>query len=199
MTVFKEPAGHTLEIVPSFERLHATDHGLHIDQGMIAVGTPLHGRGNLRVPRHGCRSHQVWSATLAGCGGILTHAGEESNHPAALPSRNLVHLAVALSLFRASRCPSEATPTTKLSPLATFMISCALEDARPPRLGSAGVKSAVAVHDDGDALDLVQSPEPSVAVQSRRSGAVPADVAGVHLLPWVGSLLLPLLSWACSS
>jgi hypothetical protein len=31
-----------------------------------------------------------------------------------------VHLAVALSFFRASRCPSEATPTTKLSPPATF-------------------------------------------------------------------------------
>src|SRR6476660_2655234 len=37
ITVFKEPA--TLEIVPSFERLHPTDHGLHIDQGMIPVGT----------------------------------------------------------------------------------------------------------------------------------------------------------------
>jgi hypothetical protein len=99
MPVSKEPAGSTLEVVPSFERLHATDHGLHIDQGMIAVGTPQRGRGNLRVPRHGCRSHQAWSATLAGCGGILTHAGDWSNRPATLPSRNLVHLAVALSLF----------------------------------------------------------------------------------------------------
>jgi hypothetical protein len=99
MSVLKGTAGHTLEIVPSFERLHATDHGLHIDQGMIAVGTPQLGRGDLRVPRHGCRSHPAWYASLAGCGGILTHAGDWSNRPATLPSRNLVHLAVALSLF----------------------------------------------------------------------------------------------------
>jgi hypothetical protein len=99
MPVFKEPAGSTLEVVPSVERLHATDHRLHIDQGMIAVGTPQRGRGNLRVPRHGCRSHPFWSASLARCGGILTHAGDWSNRRAASPPRNPVHLAVALSSF----------------------------------------------------------------------------------------------------
>jgi len=131
MTVFKEPAGHTFEIVPSFERFHAPDHGVHIDQGTIADGTAKRGCRNLRVPRHGCRSHQVRSATLAGCGRILTHAGDWSNRPAASAPRNPVHLAVAVSLFRASRCPSAVTHTTKLSPRATVMTSSEQEGWRP--------------------------------------------------------------------
>jgi hypothetical protein len=121
MPVFKEPAGSTLEVVPSVERLHATDHRLHIDQGMIAVGTPQRGRGNLRVPRHGCRSPQVWSATLPGCGGILAHAGDGSNRLAALPSRNPVHFAAAVSLYLSVEVSVEVTATTKkLSPPATI-------------------------------------------------------------------------------
>jgi hypothetical protein len=37
-----------------------------------------------------------------------------------METRKPVHLAVAVSLFRASRCPSEVTPATKLSSPATF-------------------------------------------------------------------------------
>jgi hypothetical protein len=99
MPVFKEPAGSTFEVVPSFERLHATDHGLHIDQGMIAVGTAQGGRWNLRGPRHDGRSHQVSSASLAGCGGILTHVSDWSNRRAAPPPRNPVHFAAAVYSF----------------------------------------------------------------------------------------------------
>ena len=103
MTVFKEPAGHTLEIVPTFERFHAPDHGVHIDQRAIAAGTPQRGCRNLRVLRHGCRPHRASSTTVGMGGRILAHAGDWSNRLAARPSRNPVQLAVAVSVFRASR------------------------------------------------------------------------------------------------
>ena len=123
MPVLKEPAGSTLEVVPSFERLHATDHRLQIDQGMITVGTPQRGRRNLGVPRHGCRSHQVWSTTLAGCGGILTHTGHESNRLAASTAEKSCAFCGRGVHFRGSRCPSEVTLITNLSPPATFRMT----------------------------------------------------------------------------
>lgn len=115
-----EPTGHTLEVIPPFNRLHAAKHRVQVLQWTIAVGTSQRGRGNLRVLRHRCRSHQVWSATFAGGAGVLTHVGDESNRLAASSLRNPMHLAVALSFSQASRCPSEVTPQTKVSPLANF-------------------------------------------------------------------------------
>jgi len=82
-----EPTGHTLEVIPPFNRLHAPEHRVQILQGTIASGTPQRGRRNLRVLRHGCRSHQGWSATLATAGGVLAHAGDASNPLAASPPR----------------------------------------------------------------------------------------------------------------
>ena len=120
MTVFKKPAVRTPEVVPPFDGLHAPEHRVQILQGTIAVGTAQGGRWNLRVLRHRCRSQRAWSASLAGRGGILTHAGDRSNPLAASPTRNPVQLAVALSFFQASRCPSEVTPMTKVSPPVTF-------------------------------------------------------------------------------
>jgi hypothetical protein len=119
-SVLIEPTGHTLEVVPPFDGLHATEHRVQVLQRTIAVGTPQRGRGNLRVPRHGCRSPQVWSATLPGCGGILAHAGDGSNRLAALPSRNPVHFAAAVSLYLSVEVSVEVTATTKLSPPVAF-------------------------------------------------------------------------------
>jgi hypothetical protein len=124
MPVFKEPAGHTLEIVPPFGRLHATEHRVQILQWTIAVETTQRGRWNFRVLRHGCRSHQAWSATLPGCGGVVTHAGDWSNRLSASPPRNPVHFAAAVFLFQASRPSVRSTATTKLSPPATFPCVC---------------------------------------------------------------------------
>ena len=116
MPVLEEPTGHTLEMVPSFERLHAPDHGLQIDQGTIAHGTAQRRCRNLRVLRHRCRSHQARSATLAGCGGVLTHAGEGSNRLAGLTAEKSRAFNGRGVPLRASRCPSVVTHTTKLSP-----------------------------------------------------------------------------------
>jgi hypothetical protein len=46
-----------------------------------------------------------------------------SNRLAVSPPRNPVHLAVALSLCRASRCPSGVTPTTKFTPPGDLPVS----------------------------------------------------------------------------
>jgi hypothetical protein len=119
-SVLIEPTGHTLEVVPPFDGLHAPEHRVQVLQRTIAVRTTERRRGNLRVPRHGCRSHQVWSATLAGCGRILTHAGDWSNRLAASPLRNPVHFAAAVSLSPGVEVSDRSTPTTKFSPPATF-------------------------------------------------------------------------------
>ena len=99
MPVFKEPARVTLEIVPSFERLHASDHGLQIDQGTIAEGTAQRGVRNLRVPRDGFDRIRRGPRPLRGAGASsLTQATGATVWPP-YPSRNPMHFAVALSPF----------------------------------------------------------------------------------------------------
>jgi hypothetical protein len=93
---------------------------VQILQRTIAVGTPLRERGNLRVPRHGCRSHRASSTTVAGCVGILAHTGDWSNRLAASPPGNRVHFSAVASRFSSVEVSVRSTPTTKFSPPATF-------------------------------------------------------------------------------
>lgn len=89
-SVLKEATRHTLEVVPPFDRLHTPKHGVQIDQTAIATGASQRGRGNLWIPRHGCRSDPASPATHTGCLRVA-HPGNESNRLAVLPARNHVH------------------------------------------------------------------------------------------------------------
>jgi hypothetical protein len=98
-SVLIKSTGHTLEVVPPFDRLHAAEYGVQIVQWAIAAGTPQRGCRNVRVLRHDRRPHRSSSPTAGGCGRILAHTDEWSNRLAVSPLRNPVQFAAAVSLF----------------------------------------------------------------------------------------------------
>jgi len=120
-SVFIEPTGHTLEVVPPFDGLHAAQHGVEILQRTIAVGTAQGGRGDVRVLRYRGGSHRAWSATLGRCGDVLTHRGDRSNRLAASSPRNHAQFAAVLSLFSSVEVSVRSNSTTKVSPSATLL------------------------------------------------------------------------------
>jgi hypothetical protein len=120
-SVLKESTTRTLEVVPPFERLHATEHGVEIRQVTIAGGTPQLGRRNFGVPGDGGRPRRAPTSSFAWQTRFLAHACGWSNRLATSRPRNRVHLTAAVSFFERRGVLSRTNRTTKLSPPATFM------------------------------------------------------------------------------